>query len=87
MPRKITPIKKAPTSVTKAQEGGDRIAVLEALASKIATAIDESSSGRDIAALSKQLRDTLNEIDRAHEQSATVPDVVGLALKNRREKC
>ncbi|MDR1185393.1 MAG: hypothetical protein LBK67_11455 [Coriobacteriales bacterium] len=87
MPRKITPIKKTPTSLTKAQECGDRIAVLEALASKLAATIDKAESGRDIAALSKQLRDTLNEIDRAHEQSATVPDFVGMALKNRRKKC
>jgi hypothetical protein len=84
MSKKITPIKK---TLASAQASGDRMATLEALASKIATAIDESSSGRDIAALSKQLRDTLTEIDKAREQSATVPDVVGLALKNRRKKC
>jgi hypothetical protein len=88
MPRKTntTTPKKAPASLTKAQATGDRLKTLEALAAKLASAIDESSSGRDVAALSKQLRDTLSEIDSIREAGATVPDVVGLALENRRKK-
>lgn len=41
---------------------GDKLATLKALQNKIARTIDESKSGRDIAALSKQLREVTEEI-------------------------
>jgi predicted transcriptional regulator len=88
MPRKTstTTPKKAPASLTKAQGTGDRLKTLEALAAKLAASIDARSSGRDVAALSKQVRDTVSGMDAIRETTATVPDVVGLALKNRRKK-
>jgi hypothetical protein len=43
---------------------GDRRATLEALRDLLAAAIDDTESGRDLAALALRLTDVLNEIDK-----------------------
>ena len=42
---------------------GDQLATLEMLRDEIARAIQDSESGRDIAALSRQLTDVMDRID------------------------
>ena len=66
-------------SITKAADSGDRMETLEALRHKLAVAIDQSDSGRDIAALSKQLREVLEEIELAQPEepkTRTVREIV-----------
>jgi len=50
------------TKIVDTLEKGDKLTTLKALQNKIARTIDESKSGRDIAALSKQLREVTEEI-------------------------
>ena len=47
---------------------GDDLATLKALRQKIASAIDNSNSGRDIAALSRQLTLVMDQIRKLEEQ-------------------
>lgn len=49
--------------LTTAATKGDRRNMLEALRDKIAKSIEQSESGRDIAALSKRLMEVSAEID------------------------
>lgn len=42
---------------------GNRLSTLKALRSKIASAIDDTTSGRDIAALSLRLMDIIDQIN------------------------
>ena len=44
-------------NISEAVESRDRTATLDAMAEKVAAALDEAESPRDIAALSKQLLD------------------------------
>lgn len=62
-----------------------RAEALRSLAAKLAKTIEKTESGRDVAALSKQLRDTLSELDALGEGTANTPDVLVRALKNRRK--
>lgn len=48
-------------------EKGNELETLKALQHKIAATIDESNSGRDIAALSKQLREVTERIAELDE--------------------
>lgn len=50
-------------TLSEAAAGNDRRETLLALRDKLAVAIDECSSGRDIAALSKRLMEVMGEID------------------------
>lgn len=63
-------------SITKAADSGDRMETLEALRHKLAVAIDQSDSGRDIAALSKQLREVLEEIELAQPEEPKTRNVL-----------
>lgn len=57
----------------------DELTTLKALQQKIAATIDESNSGRDIAALSKQLREVtarIAELKAAEHDGDTVLDQV-----------
>lgn len=49
--------------IATAANRGDRLVTLKALRQKIAKAIDDSQSARDIAALSRQLQSILQDID------------------------
>lgn len=58
---------------------GDELTTLKALQKKIARTIDESKSGRDIAALSKQLREVtarIAEIEEIRKNGDTVIDEI-----------
>ena len=53
---------------------GDRRATLEALRDLLAAAIDDTESGRDLAALALRLTDVLNEIDKDQNQVMHIYD-------------
>ena len=55
-------------SLVFAVSHGGRLDVLIALQRQLAAALDESSSGRDIAALSRQLREVTSEIEAAQRE-------------------
>lgn len=56
--------------LVKSAQSGDRRATLEALRDKLAAAIANSESGRDVAALSKRLMEVMDEIERLpHDRS------------------
>ena len=60
-------------------EKGSELTTLKALQYKIAATIDESASGRDIAALSRQLREVsarIAELDEIESNGDTVLDQV-----------
>ena len=60
-------------------EKGSELTTLKALQRKIAATIDESNRGRDIAALSKQLREVsarIAELDEIESNGDTVLDQV-----------
>lgn len=50
-------------TIVSVADGGDRLETLQALRHKLAWTIHKSTSGRDIAALSKQLREVMDEIE------------------------
>ena len=50
-------------NILEAAKNSDRRETLEALRNKIADAIDNCDSGRDIAALSKRLMEVMGELD------------------------
>lgn len=57
-------------------DAGNELNTLIALRHKLAVTIDNSTSGRDIAALSKQLRDCITRISELQaEQSNTSDDL------------
>lgn len=50
-------------TLVSATDNGTRLEALRALRRKVAKTIDGTSSGRDVASLSKQLREILAEIE------------------------
>ena len=61
-------------SLASIADQGDNLELLKALRQKLATAIDESKSGRDIAALSRQLQIVaaqIESIEEAHKDKAS----------------
>ena len=56
-----------------AARSGDRRATLEALRDKLAAAVQDCESGRDVAALSKRLMEVMNELDSMPQQKADSP--------------
>lgn len=57
-------------------EKHDEMETLKALQNKIAATIDKSSSGRDIAALSKQLREVTERISELEEKESNGDTVI-----------
>ncbi len=51
------------SKLSQAAKSGDRRATLTALRDNLATAIENTESGRDIAALSKRLMEVMAELD------------------------
>lgn len=49
---------------------GDKIQTLKALRHKLAETIEQSDSGRDIAALSRQLREVMEEIETLERETS-----------------
>lgn len=58
-------------SLHEVAQGGDRAATLMALRDEIAAQIDATDSGRDVAALSRQLTDVLMQIEKVAPTKAT----------------
>jgi hypothetical protein len=81
---KIQPLSQGPQTLSDAVATHDRAAVLKSLAAKLARTIDTTESGRDVAALSKQLRDTLTELDALGQSATSPPEALARALRNRR---
>ena len=65
-------------------EKGDTLATLKALRHKLAETIDSSNSGRDIAALARQLQIVTGQISELEAQQADDP--IGTILKERSEQ-
>ena len=51
-------------NLVEASETGDRLDALRELRRQLAQAIDETSSGRDLAALARRLMDVLEQVER-----------------------
>lgn len=64
--------------LSKIADDGDELETLRALRHKIADTIDTSKSGRDIAALSKQLREIITRISdlEAREETDEISQIV-----------
>lgn len=60
----------------------DELKTYKAIQEKIAATIDGSNSGRDIAALSKQLREVTQKIAELEAQTET--DEIGAILESRK---
>lgn len=63
---------------------GDSLAALRALRDRLAAEIHECESARDVAALSRQFRDTLTEIDKLGTAEPTTEDQTLDELADRR---
>jgi hypothetical protein len=59
-------------SLVEASRSGDRLEALRELRRQLAQAIDECSSGRDLAALARRYMDVLAQIERI-EQARQAP--------------
>lgn len=69
-------------SLTQAVATGDRPVALRALRDKLARQIDESDSGRDVAALAARLQAVLNDLDNL-PNTAEVSAADDLASRRR----
>jgi len=69
--------KKSLVTVT---DSGNRLETLVALRHKLATAIEQTESARDIAPLSKQLREVMEEIDTIKQAEAPQAKVTVLEM-------
>ena len=69
-------------------EDGDSLKLLKALQRRIASQLDRTDSARDVAALSKQLRDVTIEIDnyRAEADAASTTTVLELVRKRHKKE-
>lgn len=69
-------------------EDGDSLKLLKALQRRIASQLDRTDSARDVAALSKQLRDVTIEIDnyRAEAEAASTTTVLELVRKKHKKE-
>lgn len=69
-------------------EDGDSLKLLKALQRRIASQLDRTDSARDVAALSKQLRDVTIEIDnyRAEADAASTTTVLELVRKKHKKE-
>lgn len=65
---------------------GDRRETLVSLRDQIARAIDESESGRDIAALSKRLMEVMDELEALPDPSKTAENPALSARKRVRNR-
>ena len=70
------------TKLTEVIKENDELKTYKAIQEKIAATIDGSNSGRDIAALSKQLREVTQRI--AELEAQTEADDISTILENRK---
>lgn len=75
-------------TIVSVADGGDRLETLQALRHKLALTIHKSTSGRDIAALSKQLREVMDEIEsmRASQEAEDPEKVTVLDLVRKKHE-
>lgn len=65
---------------------GDSLKLLKALQKRIALQLDRTDSARDVAALSKQLRDVTIEIDNYQAESNAAATTTVLELVRKKHK-
>ena len=70
------------TSMVDVSERGDRLAQLIALKKKLAEALDDCDSKRDLASLSRQYRETLREIEELEKDDDDLDEIARI-LANR----
>ena len=63
--------------------GNDRLEMLKSLASILASEIDGCGSARDLAALSRQYRETVREIDAIENGEDADDEIAAIILRNR----
>lgn len=73
-------------TIVSVADGGDRLETLKALRHELAMAIQQSSSGRDIAALSRQLREVMDEIETISAPEETADNVTVLAMVRKKHE-
>lgn len=73
-------------SLRELAEAGDSLALLKALQRRIATQLDRTDSARDVAALSKQLRDVTREIEEYEPSTEMAPKTTALELVRGKHK-
>lgn len=66
-----------------ATSGKDRLEMLKTLAAILAADIDECESSRDLAALSRQYRETIREIDAIENGEDSNDEIAAIILRNR----
>lgn len=69
--------------LSTATSGNDRLEMLRELAAILATEIDSCESARDLAALSRQYRETIREIDAIENGEDADDAIAALILRNR----
>ncbi len=73
-------------SLRELAEAGDSLALLKALQRRIAAQLDRTDSARDVAALSKQLRDVTREIEEYEPSVEMAPKTTALELVRSKHK-
>ncbi len=76
-------------NLTKIADMGDELQILKSLRHKLAVTIEESQSGRDVAALSRQLRDVISkisELESGNKEKKAVTTLDLILLKSELRK-
>lgn len=66
-----------------ATSGNDRLEMLKNLAAILASEIDECESARDLAALARQYRETIREVDAIENGEDADDAIAAIILRNR----
>lgn len=66
--------------LSEISDRGEHLATLQALRHKLADALDNSNSGRDIASLALQLQKVLTQIDELEQEQRKDPDEIDAAI-------
>ena len=70
-------------SLSRVTEGGDRLEQLKQLSRILADSIDMCDSMRDMAALSRQYRETIREIDMLENGEDANDEIASIILRHR----
>jgi hypothetical protein len=74
------------SDIAAAAQTGDQLAALTALRDRLARAIDESDSARDIPALSRQLVDVMARIESIAKPKVSAVDQLAKKRANRQRR-
>lgn len=66
-----------------ATSGNDRLEMLKNLAAILAAEIDSCESARDLAALARQYRETIREVDAIENGEDSNDEIAAIILRNR----